>query len=121
MRSVSSPMAESMMIAGPSGPRQLAADRQAVFARQHHVQHHEVDGAAGQGAVHLLAVGGGLDVIAVALQELRHDVADAGIVVDDQDLFDRLGSDCGHFRCRLHAPEALRPLWRTNVAIATTT
>jgi hypothetical protein len=101
------------------GPGELAADGQAVFARQHHVQHHQVDRVAGEGAVHLLAVRRGLDVIAVPLQEFRHDVADAGIVVDNQDFLGDFGAGGGHFRGRLHALKAQGPLWRTNVPIAT--
>ena len=79
----------------------------------------QVDRAARQGAVHLLAVRRRLDLVAVTLEEFGDDVAYPGVVVDDQDLLDGFGAQCRHFGYRLHEPEARRPLWRTNVPIAT--
>jgi hypothetical protein len=70
---------------GAVGGRQAAADGQAVLAGQHDVEHHQIDRASGQHLFHGAGVGRGLDGVAVATQEVGHDVADAGIVVDDED------------------------------------
>ena len=64
--------------------REAATDGQAVLARQHDVEHDQVDRAAVQGLLHLAGVAGGFDLVAVLAQEVGHDVADARIVVDHQ-------------------------------------
>jgi hypothetical protein len=102
-------------------PGELSADGQAVLAGQHHVQHDQIDRAPGQHPLHLLAVAGGLDLVAVPLEELGNHIADARVVVDHQDLFRHFGALGRHFGCRLHVDEAGVRLWRTNVPLATAT
>ncbi len=58
----------------------------AVLARQHEVEHHQIEARALHQLRHGAAVGGGLDADLVLLQEARHEVADLGVVVDDQDV-----------------------------------
>ena len=62
-----------------------AADRQPVLARQHDVEHDQVDGPALQRLLHLRRIAGGVHLVPVLAQEIRDDVADAGIVVHHQD------------------------------------
>jgi hypothetical protein len=50
---------------------QVAAQRQAVLAGQHQVEHHEVDAVRLQRAPHRLAVGHGGDAIARLLKVFR--------------------------------------------------
>ena len=58
---------------------------QPVLARQHHVEHDQVDGAALQSQLHLRGVTGGVDLVPVLAQEVGDDVADSGVVIDHQD------------------------------------
>jgi len=65
------------------GGTQAAADRQAVLARQHQVEHDQVHGFAGQQAVQRLGVLGQQHLEAFLRQVAAQQVADAGVVVDD--------------------------------------
>ena len=86
MRSTSSTLAVSMMIGVTVvGGAQAAADRQAVFAGQHQVEHDQVDGLARQQAVQRLGVFGEQDLEAFLGQVAAQQVANAGIIVDDDD------------------------------------
>ena len=86
MRSTSSPLAVSMMIGVQVvGGAQAAADRQAVLAGQHQVEHDQVDGLARHQAVERLAVLGEHDLEAFLRQVAAQQVADARVVVDDED------------------------------------
>ncbi len=86
MRSTSSTLAVSMMIGvRVLGRAQPAADRQAVFARQHQVEHDQVDGLAGEHAVQRLGVFGQQHVEAFLRQVAAQQVADACVVVDNHD------------------------------------
>jgi hypothetical protein len=64
---------------------QPAADRQAVFARQHQVQHDQVHRVACHHAVQRLGVLGQQHLEALLRQVAAQQVADAGVVVDDED------------------------------------
>jgi len=64
---------------------QAAANAQPVFAREHQVQHDEVDRVAGQQAAHRASVLGHPDVKPFLGQVAVEQVADAGVVVDHQD------------------------------------
>ena len=88
MRSTSSPLAVSMMIAGltrASCAAQPAADREPVLARQHQVEHHQVVALARELLVHRGGVGHRLDLVAFAAEVAHQQVAQALVVVDDQD------------------------------------
>ena len=96
MRSTSSPLAVSMMIGrAVVGGAQAPADRQAVLAGHHQVEHDQVGRFAQHQAVERLAVLGQDDLEALLGQIAAQQVADAGVVVNDQDL---VGSGCslGH-------------------------
>ena len=59
MRSVSSPMAVSMMTGRlSSSTRKLRQRDQTVLARQHEIEHDQVDGPVVERRTHLAAVGG---------------------------------------------------------------
>ena len=73
---------------------QAAADGQAVFARHHQVQHDQVHGVAQQDAVQRLAVFRHHDLEAFLGQVTAQQVADAGVVVNDQNLVSALGGLC---------------------------
>ena len=94
----------------PCNPREL-------LARQHDVQHHQVDVAPLQRALHGGCVGGGLDGVAVPGQELRHHVTDARVVVDHQDV------GAGARRAAqvevIHAPGCSKPASPVNFDFAT--
>ena len=77
------------------GRAQAAADRQAVFAGQHQVEHDQVDGLARQHAVQRLGVFGQQDLEAFLRQVAAQQVADARIVVDDDDAVGRGRSVAG--------------------------
>src|SRR5579884_2322935 len=62
-----------------------AAGLQAVDARHHHVEDDEVGTLRLQALQPLLAVGGGVDVVALDAQVHRDDVEEAGVIVDDED------------------------------------
>ena len=87
MRSDSSPRAVSRMIArAPASQRADAAHRlQAVDARQHEVEHHEVGPARGRHLHRLDTVECHVRLVARPLQVAAHDLADRRLVVDDQD------------------------------------
>ena len=63
-----------------------AADRQAVLARQHEVEHDEVRRIALQLPVEIARVGKRRDLEALLGQVARQEVAQAHVVVDDEDL-----------------------------------
>ena len=85
MRSTSSPLAVSMMI-GMFSPRaaQAPADRQAVLARQHEVEDHQVVALARELPVHLGRVGHGAHRVSLLGQIAVQQVAQPPVVVDDQ-------------------------------------
>jgi hypothetical protein len=63
---------------------QAAAQRQAVLAGQHQVEHDHVDRGRGQHRAHLAPAGGGADLEAVLFEVLAQQIANFLIVVDDQ-------------------------------------
>ena len=63
----------------------LAAELEAVLAGEHDVEDDEVDVVPRERHVHLAPVADALDGIAVLLEEMRDEIADLAIVVDDQD------------------------------------
>ena len=65
---------------------QIAAQRQAVLARQHDVEHDDVEARLGQQLAHLAPVARHGNAKAVARQVFRQQVAQFGVVVDDQDV-----------------------------------
>jgi hypothetical protein len=67
------------------GGAQPAADRQPVFTGQHEVEHDEVDGVACEHAVQRLGVLGEQDLEAFLREVAPQQVADARIIVDDDD------------------------------------
>jgi len=69
---------------------QVAAQREAAVAGQHEVEHHDVGRAAFEHAPHLAPVGRERDAKTVALQVLAEQLADLGVVVDDQDVIGSL-------------------------------
>ena len=87
MRSTSSPLAVSMMIGIVLlGAAQAPADRQAVLAGQHQVEHQQVDSARASALVHAGRVGCGVDGEALFAQIALQQFAQAHVVVDDEDL-----------------------------------
>ena len=68
-----------------AGGAQPAADRQAILARQHQVEDDQVDVLARHQPVQGLAVLGQEDVEAFLAQIAAQQVADAGVVVEDDD------------------------------------
>ena len=64
---------------------QAPADLQAVHARQHHVQHDEIEDLLVEARERLAAVGGLHDFVAVALQREGEQRLDRLLVVDEQD------------------------------------
>ena len=117
MRSTSSARAVSMITGRLRFDAQVAAQRKAALARQHQVEDHEVRAAAVERAAHLGAVGGERDPEAVALEILAEQLADLGVVVDDQDVVGSLHrrgishpgarrvkhvTPCNSAICRLH-------------------
>ncbi len=71
---------------------QPAADLVAVDARQHDVEHHEVEGAGLGECERVVAVGGDGDVVALFAQVVAHELGDGRFVVDDEDA----GGSVGH-------------------------
>jgi hypothetical protein len=67
---------------------QFAAQHEAIFARQHQVQHDEVGGALLQHGAHLATVRGERDAHAVLLQIACDQLANTAVVVDDQHMVD---------------------------------
>ena len=65
---------------------QSAADLDPVHAGQHHVEHHEVRLAGTGRGERRLTVAGGRDPMALAHQVEAQQVADLGVVVDDEDM-----------------------------------
>ena len=70
-----------------AGAAQSAADGQPVLARQHQVEHDQVRRVALQLAVELRRIGEGRDLEALLGQVARQQVAQAHVVVDDEDLW----------------------------------
>ena len=64
---------------------QVAAQDQTVGVGQHQVEHHEVDGVLAQHLPHLALAGRRQRIELVARQILRQQLADLGVVVDDED------------------------------------
>ncbi len=65
---------------------QLAQDRDAIPARQHHVEQHQRRLLPRSAAERGVAVGHGLHGIALTGQPARHEARDASLVFDDQDV-----------------------------------
>ena len=65
---------------------QPARELQPAFARQHQVQHHQLEMPVDEGAAGLLAVARGGDAQALAFQEFGQQVADFAVVIDDQNM-----------------------------------
>jgi hypothetical protein len=78
------------------GRAQAAADRQAVLAGHHQVEHDQVDRVAQQDAIERLAVLGHDHFEPFLRQVAAQQVADAGVVVDDHDLVGASGN-LSHF------------------------
>ena len=76
------------------GRAQTPADRQAVLARHHQVQHDQVHRVAHHDAVQGFAVFGQDDLKAFLRQITAQQVPDAGIVVQDQDFVSALVCLC---------------------------
>ena len=68
-----------------AGAAQAAADRQAVLAGQHQVEHDQVEMLAGPRPVHLRGIGDALDGEALFAEVAVQQVAQAAVVVDDED------------------------------------
>ena len=64
---------------------QTAANAQTVFARQHQVEHHQVDGFPLQDPVEGATIFGQQDVKTLLRQITAQQVTDAGVVIDDDD------------------------------------
>ena len=92
------------------GGAQAAADRQAVFAGHHQVEHDQVDRVAQQDAVERLAVFGHDDLEAFLRQVAAQQVADAGVVVDDHDLVCASGSLIHFYNAEFVTTPILRAL-----------
>ena len=69
-----------------TGGAQIAAQGQTVFTRHHHVEHQQIHARTLQLLAHLAAVGGRAAPEAVLLQVLRGQLANFGVVVDQQDM-----------------------------------
>src|SRR5262245_54906229 len=65
---------------------QVAAERKAVFAREHEVEHDQVDPPVGEHLAHFLAVTRRQDAKAVLREKSCQEVADLAVVVDDEQL-----------------------------------
>ena len=65
---------------------QAAANAQAVFTGQHQIQNHQIDGFTLQDSVQCSPVFGQQNVKAFLRQKTPQQIADAGVVVDDDDL-----------------------------------
>jgi len=63
---------------------QPPADRKPVLARQHQVQHHQVVALARELLVHRRSVGHGLHLVAFAAEVAHQEVAQALVVIDDE-------------------------------------
>ena len=63
----------------------LAGEGQAVHPRHHHVDDEEVRPAGPEPAEGLVAVAGGLDLVAVRAELVREDDEQVRVVVDDED------------------------------------
>jgi hypothetical protein len=68
---------------GVVGGAQPAADRQAVFAGQHQVEHDQVDRLAGLDTVQRLGVFGQQHLESFLRQIAAQQVANTGVVIDD--------------------------------------
>ena len=87
-----------------------AEERQAVLAGQHEVEHDGVHRLAGEHGAHLAAVDGAADLQLVLLQVVGQQLADVGVVVDDQDVVGLGGAAAVHGGGILAPPPALRAL-----------
>ena len=86
MRSVSSPLAVSMITGIDDEVAQLAAEIDPGASRQHQVEDDQVDDRAGQRLAHLPAVAGAGDAVAVLAQEPPEQGPHLAVVVDDEDV-----------------------------------
>ena len=94
---------------------EAAADLEAVDARHHDVEDHEVEALAGEGLERLLAVARGDDLVALLLEGEAQQLEDRLLVVDQQDARSGLvhrGSSSGRRRAggRLVAAGVVGPL-----------
>ena len=78
------------------GGTQPATDRQAVFAGQHEVEDDQMHRLAGEQAVQRLGVFGEQDLEAFLGQVASQQVANAGIIIDDDDAIRSRISSCIH-------------------------
>ena len=65
---------------------QLPAERQAVLARQHQIEHDQVHRRPVEDAPHLAAVGDGRGAKLVLLEILTQQRADLAVVIDDEEV-----------------------------------
>ena len=72
----------------------VAAQREPVVARQHHVEHDDVRPRRFERRPHALAVGDRGDAVAVLLQVIAQQAADFEVVVDDQHVILRIHDVC---------------------------
>ena len=65
-------------------PRSAAQDGQAILARQHEIQHPQVEAATIEDLGHFPAIGSGLHVETLFGEVTQQQLADAGVVVDEK-------------------------------------
>ncbi len=66
-------------------PAQAPADRQAVFAGHHEIEHHQVEALAREPAVHVVAIGDRAHAVALLGEIAVQQFPQAGVVIDDDD------------------------------------
>ena len=69
---------------------QMAAERQAVLARHHDVEHDEIEGAAVEQPAQRLGAFGNGDAIALPGEIFPHQVAYVAVIVDDRNMRRRI-------------------------------
>ena len=74
------------MITGVCERPQLAAQREPVLARQHEVEHDEIDVRSLEHPPHRLALADGGHAIAILLEVVAQQCADVAVVIDDQNV-----------------------------------
>ena len=65
---------------------QPSADRQAVLARHHHVEHHKIELPHLHRGVHRHGIGGRGRAQAVLFEIFHQGIADLAMIIDDQDM-----------------------------------
>lgn len=65
---------------------QASADRETIFARHHHVEHHKIEPTRLQRRVHRHGIGGRGRAHAVSFEILHQRLADLAVIIDDQDM-----------------------------------